>query len=357
VDPVSSSSLVRRRFPNRLGFFAAVCSLVIGIAFLGTPSTVAQGEDSYESELAKGNDLLRRRRWEDALKSFKKANDLHDKKSVEAGLGMVQAYQGLEAYKNVVDTCEKIIEMSAGDPKIIAQVYNYEGIALQTQANAKDLKKLADAETVFRKGLALNTDLPILHYNLGVTLMELNRDSEGIAELKKYEAMNPEGSKAEEAAKLVANPRRAREAYAPDFSLTTAAGEFVTSEDLRGKVVLLDFWGTWCGPCVASVPALRDLQKKFAKEPQFKMISVSNNDAEEKWRDFIEKNQMAWTQYFDRDHHVSRVFDIHSYPTYILLDAEGVVRYRDVSSRWEHTGDLPEAIKKYLKLATKSNPQ
>jgi peroxiredoxin len=108
---------------------------------------------------------------------------------------------------------------------------------------------------------------------------------------------------------------------------------------------------------VASVPALRELQKRFAKDPQFKMISVSNNDVEEKWRDFIEKNQMVWTQYFDRDHHVSRVFDVHGYPTYILLDAEGIVRFRDVSSRWEHTGDLPEAIKKYLKLATKSNSQ
>src|SRR5205814_3507706 len=123
---------------------------------------------------------------------------------------------------------------------------------LQVQANAKDLKKLAEAETVFRKGLALNTDLPILHYSLGVTLMELNRDSEGIAELKKYQAMNPEGSKAEEAAKLIANPRRAREAYAPDFSLTPAAGEFVTSEYLRCKVVLLDFWVTWRPPYVPS---------------------------------------------------------------------------------------------------------
>jgi peroxiredoxin len=187
--------------------------------------------------------------------------------------------------------------------------------------------------------------------------MELNRDAEGIVELKKYISLNPGGSKAEEAAKLIENPRRAREAYAPDFSITTADGEYVTLEDMRGKVVLLDFWGTWCSPCVASVPALRDLQKRFSKEPQFKMISVSSRDQEATWREFIEKNQMVWTQYLDRDQHVVRTFDVRAYPTYILIDAEGIVRYREISTSWERTGDLPDAIKKYLKLAAKNTPQ
>jgi len=353
--PVSFSPLIRRSIRTKFTLIAALCSLIL-IATAFAPSINAQGEDSYESQLAQGNELLRRGRWEDALKNFKKANDLKDKRSVEASLGMVQAYHGLGAYRNVVDTCEKIIEMAAGDSATLAQVYNYEGIALQTQANVKDQKKLGEAEAVFRKGVALNPDLAILHYNLGYTLMELNRDAEGIVELKKYISLNPEGSKAEQAAKLIENPRRAREAYAPDFSITTADGEYVTLDDMRGKVVLLDFWGTWCPPCVASVPALRDLQKRFSKEPQFKMISVSRGDPEAKWREFIEKNQMVWTQYLDLDQHVVRAFDVRAYPTYILIDAEGVIRYREISTSWERTGDLPDAIKKYLKLA-KNTPQ
>ena len=266
---------------------------------------------------------------------------------------MAQAYFGLEAYKNVVESCEKVAEVAPGDGRSLVQAYNLEGIALQAQANVKDQKKLADAETAFRKGLAFNIELPILHYNLGFTLLELNREAEGIVELKKYIAEQPDGVKAENAAKLIENPRRAREAYAPDFSLTTADGEYVSLEDLRGKVLLLDFWGTWCPPCVASVPALRDLQRRFAKEPQFKMISVSSDGDEAKWRGFIDKNQMAWTQYLDRDHHIQRAFDVRAFPTYILIDAEGIVRFREITSSWEHTGDLPDAIKKYLKLAAK----
>lgn len=350
--PASFRSLCRRSAKMKFGFAAVLCSLILMTAALAVVSPVAaQGEDGYESQIAQGNALLRRSRWEDALKSFKRANDLKDKRSIEASLGMVQAYNGLQAYKNVVDICEKIIEMAAGDAKTIAQVYNYEGIALQTQANVKDQKKLGEAEAVFRKGIALDNDLAILHFNLGFTLMELNRDAEGVVELKKYVALNPEGSKTDDATRLIANPRRAREAYAPDFSMTTADGEYITLDDLRGKVVLLDFWGTWCPPCVNSVPAVRDLQKRFSKEPQFKMISVSVNEFdEEKWRGFIEKNQMVWTQYNDRDRHVASLFAVHQFPTYILLDAEGIVRYREITSSWEHTGDLPEAIKRYLKL-------
>ncbi len=341
------------------------CALILFFAagFLSNASVDlrparAQGDVTYEAELAKGNDLLRRRRYEDALKSYKRANDLRDKKSPECFYGMAQAFQGLEAYKNVVESCEHAVEFAGADVQLQAQAYNLEGIALQTQAAVKDQKKLQDAEAAFRKALALNATMPVIHFNLGFTLMELGRDAEGAAELKKYIELEPDGPKSESAAKLIENPRRAREAYSPDFSITTADGEYISLDDLKGKVVLLDFWGTWCPPCVASVPALRDLQKRFAKEPAFKMISVSNDGDETKWRGFIEQNQMmAWTQYLDKDRHVVRAFEVKSYPTYILLDSEGIVRFREVSSAWEHTGDLPEAIKKYLKSAAKGNSQ
>ena len=348
VPGISTSSfLSRSHFCACLGFL-----LLLTLALETRP--VAAQEDAYDTEVAKGNLSLRQHKWEDALKSFKHANDLRDKKSIEACLGMVQAYYGLQAYKNVVDTCEKVIELAAGDKVAVVEAYNYEGIALQSQANMKDQKKLADAEAAFRKGLALNAERAILHFNLGFTLMELNRDTEGTAELKKYISMQPDGANAAEAAKLIANPRRARETYAPDFSITTADGEYLTLDDLRGKVVLLDFWATWCPPCVSSVPAVRDLQKRFAKDPQFKMISVSADNDETKWRAFIDKNQMVWTQYYDRDRHVVRAFEVHAFPTYILLDAEGIVRDREIGSNWER---LQDSIKQSLKLAAKTGPQ
>src|SRR6266850_1940484 len=318
----------------------------------------SQGNDaSYDSEFQKAVDLLRRRRWEDALKSFKRANEMRNKQSAECFYGMAQAYQGLEAYKNVVESCDKMIELSAGDIKSQAMGYNLKGIAIQTQAGVKDQKKLQEAEAVFRQALALGTDLPTIHFNLGFTLLQESRDVEGIAELKKYTELQPEGAKTEGALKLIENPRRAREAFAPDFSLTTSEGEYISLEDLRGKIVMLDFWGTWCPPCRDAVPAIRDLRKRYAKEPSFMIIGISSDADEAKWKDFTAKNQMVWPQYLDRDRHVQRAFDVRAFPTYIMIDHEGIVRYRTVTTSWERTGDLDDAIRKAIKTAAKAAPQ
>jgi peroxiredoxin len=348
---------------HRIGVGAGLLiAILLALAPAGTlwnsqPVASSQGNDaSYDTEYQKGLDLLRRKRYEDALKSFKRANDMRNKQSAECFFGMAQAYQGLAAYKNVVESCDKMIELSSADTKAQAQAYNLKGIALQSLADVKDQKKLQEAETAFRQGLALATDLPILSYNLGYTLLQESRDPEGIVELKKYLELVPEGAKAEQALKLIENPRRAREVYAPDFSVTTSEGEYLTLEDLRGKVVLLDFWGTWCPPCVESVPSLRDMYKKYAKEKSFMMISVSVHDEEDKWRAFIARNQMAWTQYLDRDSKVQRAFRVDRFPTYVLIDHEGIVRFRTSGMSFEREAALNDAIHKQIKISAKSAP-
>lgn len=313
-----------------------------------------QDDDVYDAEVQKGSELLRRRNYEEALKSFKRANEMRGKKSAECFFGMAQAYFGLEAFKSAAESCDKVLELAANDQKLLARAYNLKGLAVQTQAQGKDQKKLHEAETVFRQALELKVDMPILQHNLGVVLLQQSRDPEGIAELEKYLKAVPKGEFTEEARKMIANPRRAREAYAPDFSITTAEGEHLTLEDLRGKVVVLDFWGTWCPPCVASVPSLRSLNKRYSKEPQFVLIGVSTDSEEEVWREFTTKNKMVWPQYWDRDRRLRRVFKVDRYPTYIVIDHEGIVRYRSSGMGWEHSVDLDNAVKKHVKIVAKA---
>lgn len=319
----------------------------------GSLASVQRDELSYEDEMESGLSLMRRHQYEAALKSFKRANDLRDKKSPECFLWMAEAYQGLEAYKNVADSCEKVIEFAGSDNRLKARAYNLKGIALQAQAEGKDQHRLREAEAAFRQGLELNTDLPILHYNLGFTLLQQGHDPEGVAELRTYVKLQPGDVKADEALKMISNPRRARERYAPEFSVTTSEGEYISLEDLRGKVVLLDFWGTWCAPCVASVPSLRTLHKRFEKEPLV-MIGISSDTDAEKWRDFTVQNRMVWAQYLDRNRKVQSAFEIRAYPTYIVIDHEGIVRYRSSGMSWQKDAILEDAVRKQLKLATKS---
>ncbi len=318
-------------------------------------SVSAQQADpsSYDELIAAGRKFMTSRRYEDALKAFKRANDLKGQTSTEALFEMANAYMGLEAYKTVAITCDKVIELAANDPAMQAQAYNLKGIAIQKQSEGKDQKKLQEAESVFRQAAALKPAPPDVHYNLGVVLMQQSRDAEGAAELKEFVKLAPDAYNAEDARRMIDNPRRAREPFAPDFSLTTAGGEYISLDELKGKVVVLDFWGTWCGPCVESVPGLRELNKKYEKDNSFVMISVSSDGDENKWKDFIAKEKMVWVQYLDRDRKIQHAFRVNVFPTYVLLDPEGVIRFRVSGSSLEKAAALDEAIHKQIKLLAK----
>jgi peroxiredoxin/Tfp pilus assembly protein PilF len=337
--------------------FLITLSLVLLFAATFEPSPRAAGQQAdgsaYDEQITAGRNFMRQRRYEDALKAFKRANELKGQTSAEAQFLMANAYMGLAAYKTVAITCDKVIELAANDLAMQAQALNLKGIAIQKQSDGKDQKKLQEAETVLRQAAALKEATPDVHYNLGIVLMQQNRDAEGTAELKEFLKLGPGSPNAEDARRMIENPRRAREPFAPDFSLTTAEGEYISLDELKGKVVLLDFWGTWCPPCVESVPGLRDLNKRFAKETSFVMISVSSDGDEDKWKDFIAKERMVWVQYLDREHKVQRAFRVDRFPTYILLDADGVIRYRSSGMSLDKEALLEDAVKKQIKLVAK----
>ena len=334
-----------------------VFTAILGVLLLDAPRSRAgltQDDDAYEEELLKGKELLRRRQYEDALKSFKRANEMRGKKSAECFNWMSEAYLGMGAHKNVIDAAEKVLEFAGDDKQLILNAYNNKGLALQASAERKDQKKLQAAEAAFRQALALENSWPVVRYNLGITLMQLNRDAEGIAEINQYIKAQPNGVYVENARKMAENPRRARENYAPDFSFTSLQGEYIALEDLKGKVVVLDFWGTWCPPCVESVPSLRSMHKKYSKEPSFVLIGISSDSDENVWRDFTERNKMVWPQYRDKDRRIHRAFGIRAFPTYIVIDHEGIVKYMSTGASWESNADLHSAIQKQVKIVAKS---
>jgi len=332
-----------------MGIMALICS--------GT----SQAQDAdFDDSLDKARLFFNRRNYEEALRFYKRANKLMGENCADCLWGMAQSYSKLGADKNVIDTCERLAQAAAGNSDLAAKAHNLKGITLSSMAmenmEKPDTKKLAEAETAFRKSLEAAAESKIVHFNLGITLIRLNREAEGLRELKTYVGDADEDSEyVEEARKMIENPRRARENYAPDFSVTTADGEFMDSEDLRGKIVLVDFWGSWCGPCVQSIPSLSYLAKKFKKEP-FVLISVDVGDEQGQWRAFIEKNKMTWPQHRDGNGKVQRAFQVRSFPTYVLIDHEGIVRHRSTGYSDNVEGMIASAIKKSLKTAAKATP-
>ena len=97
--------------------------------------------------------------------------------------------------------------------------------------------------------------------------------------------------------------------------------------------VLVDFWAAWCGPCREALPHMRTIAKKFEGQPLV-VLSVSLDSDEQKWKDFIEKNQMTWLHYRDGgyDGPVSKLFSVEAIPHTFTIDADGVLQD-------EHIGD------------------
>jgi tetratricopeptide (TPR) repeat protein len=295
---------------------------------------------------------FRQGKYEEAIKLYKKANRLKENKSLECLWGMAQSYDKLGAYKTVQSTCEKLIEACGDNLKYQAMAWNLIGNTLSNNAmknpDKPDQKKLFKAEHAYREVLSASSGSQTAHYNLGVTLIRMNRISEGIEEMQACirSAGNEEIS--EKARKTIEDPRRAVFNFSPDFSIVTADGEYITSDDLRGKVVLLDFWGTWCGPCRSSIPDLKRLAKKYS-DKEFILVSIAVNDPQEVWREFLEDNKMDWTQVRDDKSVLQRTFQVRAFPTYILIDHDGIIRNRLIGGGSYTLNKISDEIKKALK--------
>lgn len=81
---------------------------------------------------------------------------------------------------------------------------------------------------------------------------------------------------------------------APDFEFTDLEGRKSRLSELRGKILLLDFWATWCGPCREEIPNLKELAKRFGSREDFVLLSVSYDESEAKLREFVAKQSMTW---------------------------------------------------------------
>lgn len=119
---------------------------------------------------------------------------------------------------------------------------------------------------------------------------------------------------------------------APDVEGVNLDGKKVKLSSFKGKVVLLDIWATWCGPCRAMIPHERELVKKLKDKP-FVLLSVSADQEKQALTKFLDKEPMPWTHWWDGgDQKVLKTFRVKAFPTMYLIDANGVVRKKWVGS-------------------------
>jgi peroxiredoxin/Flp pilus assembly protein TadD len=308
----------------------------------GAPATIETLKPETEQLLKTGEQELTTKHYDDAVKSFKKASKAENDKCSRCYLKLAEAQIRLGDEKEALSSCDKAVA-AATDDAARAAGHSAKGDVLVAT------KKLKEAEAEYQSAIQLDPTFAEYHLRLAIALLKESRDAEGKEQLSAYLKLAPTGIYASYAKRLEVNPRRAREDYAPEFQVTTIKGQSISSSDFLGKVVVMDFWATWCPPCRASVGEIKELTKKYPRD-KVVVLSVSADKDDAKWREFVEKKNMDWLQYRDADDHVLKLMNIHAFPTYIVIDSEGIIRDRIVGENPQQTivGRLKDKLQKMM---------
>lgn len=145
-----------------------------------------------------------------------------------------------------------------------------------------------------------------------------------LRELFLAEVKNPEYIE-EVIAKIEATKKLGKGADAPEFSYKDVNGKTVSLSDLRGKYVYIDVWATWCGPCKAEIPHLKELEKDLhGKDIQFVSISIDKPKDKEKWEKMVADMELTGIQLFNgNDPKFATDYMVKGIPHFILIDKEG----------------------------------
>ena len=111
---------------------------------------------------------------------------------------------------------------------------------------------------------------------------------------------------------------------APDFELPNLQGSTTKLSSLRGKYVVLDFWGSWCIWCIRGIPNMKDAYAKY--KDKMEILGVDCRDTEEKWKAAVEEHQLSWMQVRCPDAQLQTLaaqYNIEGFPTKVIIDPEG----------------------------------
>ena len=315
-------------FLSHRRLWSALLLVALGLAPMSAKAQDAAPQfDKATSQLIRdGQAAVESKHYQEAEKLFKSANKATNFSCLPCSLGLAETLVHLGDPKAALDNAEIAAALATNDQEKAA-AHALCGFLFGVQGTNESNREKAESE--YRKALELDPKRAAPHLGLAVILFRKSQEAEGKDEANRYLELAPDGPSAPYARSLIENPRGASETFAPDFSFKTLQGRTVSLADFKGKFLILDFWATWCPPCRDSVDELKELTKKYLAD-RVVLISVSEDRDEHAWSDFVEKKKMTWPQYLDRDERIVELFQVRAYPTYLVIDPEGMIRRRIV---------------------------
>jgi thiol-disulfide isomerase/thioredoxin len=207
----------------------------------------------------------------------------------------------LHEWKTAETAAEELLAEAQGARDQALAHYRLANVLVKEGMDKHKDEILTRAHDELTKALAAAPDFPDAIFADGLILARLKQDDAAKARFDQFVKVRPaDDPDRQRAMRYIDDPELARARMAPPFAVTTPDGQRVSMDDLKGKIVLIDFWATWCQPCREALPHMRDLARKFQGQPLV-VLSVSLDDDEQGWKDFVAKNEMTWLQYRHAD--------------------------------------------------------
>ncbi len=312
---------------------------VTALFFLLLPAAVAHAQTAGRADpraqkgFAEAQSLEKRHRYSFALDAYRKADKLDGNRCALCAEKAVELATGLRDWKAAEAASGELLAI-AQNPAQEAGAHLERAKVLLAMGKAKKKSEcFAEAEKEAQSALAAAPQDTSAMYVQAMCLAEQQQDDQArqvfSALLPK---LKPGSLDLERVSRFVERLDLVRARIAPAFRVTTLDGKQVSLDGLRGKVVLLDFWATWCGPCREALPHVQQIAREFAGQPLV-ILSVSLDSDEAKWKDFVAHNGMTWPKYRDGGFTgpVSQLFGLNAIPHTFTIDSDGVLQDEHIS--------------------------
>ena len=352
MDASSSPSRVPPEFALRFQVTAAClaallvlpCALLLAQAPASAPAY--ESDPKFVEALAQGTTLKTQHQYIFAIESYKKANKIAGGGCAKCLYSVYDLQMGLAQFKDAAATAQQLAAIAA-TPRDRSLAEGEQGQALLRQAG--DKPKPAQLEAAHTALQAALTDFPknlTARYADGCVLARMGKNDEASQAFQACAAgAGPKDPMRVRARHFAENPALSMSKMAPAFEVTALDGTHFNLDNMGGKVVLIDFWATWCGPCNEELPHVKKIVKEFADQPLV-VLSISWDDDAEAWKAFIAKHEMTWLQYRDKNHELSARFGVNAIPHYFTIDSDGVLTAEMMGSGSDVEGKLKKLIKR-----------
>jgi thiol-disulfide isomerase/thioredoxin len=328
---------------------ASLCCVLSCLSLLNAQvPTTYRSDPAFVSAIAEATQQTRDRQYELAIEAYKRASDIASGKDVTILKNIYSLQMKTESYEDAAATAAAVTALATNSTDR-SYAESSRGHALFLQAGNRENDKdnadlLNQAHAAFEAAIAAYPKNASALYLDGRILARLGQMDAARDRFKScLTCISPSDPSYVRAQHFAENPALSTQPMAPAFTVTALDGSKFNLDEMGGRVVLIDFWATWCGPCMEELPHIKKIAKEFAGQPLV-IISVSWDSDETKWKDFIGANKMTWVQYRDADHHLGKLFGIEAIPHYFTIDSDGVLTAEMLGKGSDVEGKLKKLV-------------